>query len=145
MEGSGGFRKVKQETHPDIYAMMQHIKLDCAFKPLGCHAVPDLTSYTAHLAACSYDKKTVFCGNHAQSGQQCPFRSQDPRDLQEHLEYACRYMKLTCEHCLARVPRPNMEFHHRVECQAVPIKCIKKCGSLVPRKYIIDHLAEECS
>lgn len=38
-----------------------------------------------------------------------------------------------------------MDFHTRIECEAFPVKCILNCGNLIQRKYLIDHLKEDCS
>ena len=64
--------------------------------------------------------------------------------MQDHLEYACSKIKLTCTECGAAVSRSNMNYHKRVECTRVQVGCVKGCEEVVEREQLVDHLRERC-
>jgi len=125
-----------RDVFPDKATERKILSLAIVCPNDGCNWTCELRDKEVYLASCPF--QDVFCAN-----ENCDV-SLKRKDLEEHLTVACEWRIIYCEYC--REPRPNCRMQdHILLCKKFPVNCPNKCGNLIPRETIQNHIEKECS
>ncbi|XP_014662431.1 PREDICTED: TNF receptor-associated factor 4-like [Priapulus caudatus] len=120
---------------PDTEATVMSMKIRCIHSKAGCKWSDQLKQLQSHLVTCRYD--AVPCTNN------CPAMLAKIA-LDDHLTYTCPRRKETCEFCSREFTGEMLE-GHLGSCQFEPVFCEEKCGATLQRRFLSNHLLNECS
>jgi len=124
-----------RDVFPDKATERKILSLAIMCPNNGCDWTGDLRNKTVHLASCPFHD--VLCTN-----ENCDMTLKR-KDLEEHLTITCEWRIVYCEYC--REPQPNCRIQaHFEQCDIFPVTCPNKCGDLIPREMIQNHIEKEC-
>ncbi|KAJ8308688.1 hypothetical protein KUTeg_013562 [Tegillarca granosa] len=103
--------------------------------PTGDEECELLQKKEEHLKNCPY--KPLPC-THVDSG--CTYTGPS-KDLQQHLDNVCQYVKVQCTHCGQQMQRRQLQEHENELCPQVMESCPYQCGSQkLPRVEMKEHI-----
>eukprot|EP00800_Vazella_pourtalesii_P017995 TRINITY_DN5671_c0_g1_i3.p1 TRINITY_DN5671_c0_g1~~TRINITY_DN5671_c0_g1_i3.p1 ORF type:complete len:407 (+),score=32.68 TRINITY_DN5671_c0_g1_i3:106-1326(+) len=125
-----------EQTHPiqQVRATVSDLKSSCPVYQRGCIWTGNLRECEKHLEMCSYVHEAckLGCG---------VVLSRD--ELRIHSKETCLQRIEECEYCGRKFKYCGLPTHHS-SCQKMPVKCKLKCGKLVIREKITQHMDIEC-
>ncbi|CAH1801330.1 unnamed protein product [Owenia fusiformis] len=133
---SGIFRRHMQ-IYPDTdlqTEIMTNI-VRCMHHKDGCKWTDTLQNLQTHLDMCRYN--AIPCPN------QCAARL-SRIVVDDHLEFTCPRRKVTCDICGQEFTGEYMEDSHSGNCPVEIVWCENKCGAKLQRRYLNNHMRNEC-
>ncbi|XP_068669883.1 TNF receptor-associated factor 4-like [Montipora foliosa] len=132
----GNLSRDKADVFPDKATERKILSFAVKCPSEGCQWTGELRSKSNHLESCPL--KLISCTN--QNCHEIMVR----RDVQEHVNFTCRWRIVQCSYCHMAHPACK-EKDHQAECGRYPVKCPQLCnGAAVPREEIEDHIKKEC-
>ena len=133
-----GFVPVARESRPDLFELMRLVKLRCTYAQ--CEEVLDMASYREHQQVCEFNRDEINCPSRG-----CQYKALDSLELEEHIQYACKYAQFPCKYACGRLLyTTDVETHERDHCPLKPEDCPLGCGATPHRAKLQDHLTLEC-
>lgn len=126
----------KKEVFKDAYKIkeIKKLRVYCNYMKAGCKEIMMLKELSEHLKNCPY--KPLPC-THVDSG--CTYTGPS-KDLQQHLDNVCQYVKVQCTHCGQQMQRRQLQEHENELCPQVMESCPYQCGSQkLPRVEMKEH------
>ena len=129
-------KKVDEQTHPNIQMdnMILSFKCSCPLMVRGCKWLGTLRNCENHLDTCGYVYETckLRCGVVLQRNE-----------LSVHEMEKCPQRIVECEHCNNEFK--SFELHtHLDKCPKMEMSCELKCGKIMCREDMAQHLKQEC-
>ena len=129
-------KKEGEQTHTNIHLnnMVLCFKCTCPLMVRGCGWLGTVRDCENHLGTCGYVQETckLKCGVVLQRN-----------DLVTHEKENCVQRIVNCEHC-----KKNFKFRempkHLDMCPKVKVSCELKCGLVMCRDKVTEHLKKEC-
>ncbi|XP_062518992.1 TNF receptor-associated factor 6-like [Corticium candelabrum] len=110
------------------------LKVKCWSHEKGCAWNGELRYGRDHHRECQY--VDVACVNGC---EQLVMR----KDMDDHMANHCPEGMISCTHCDLNMKRVELEVHYKT-CDEYPVDCTYKCGMMVQRCQIEDHIASSC-
>ena len=129
-------KKANEQTHPNIQMdnMILSFKCSCPLMVRGCKWLGTLRNCENHLDTCGYVYETckLRCGVVLQRNE-----------LSVHEMEKCPQRLVECEHCNNEFK--SFELHtHLDKCPKMEVSCELKCGKIMCREDMAQHLKQEC-
>ena len=117
-----------------VRKMVNLLKCSCPLLERGCEWLGTLKDCEEHLDTCGYVQAqcTLGCGAVIHRNK-----------LRAHEEDNCPNRKVKCEHCNQYFTFRDLTTHHK-ECPKMELSCELKCGVVMCREDMEQHLKREC-
>ena len=124
----------KQTPNEVVKKMVNSLKCSCPLLERGCKWLGTLRNCEEHLETCGYvrDQCTLGCGAVLHRNK-----------LRAHEKEKCPNRKVECEHCIQYLTSRDLTTHHK-ECPKMELSCELKCGVIMCREDMTQHLEQEC-
>ena len=119
---------------PKIRKLINSLKCSCPLLERGCEWLGTLEDCEDHLDTCGYvmDECELRCG------------AVLPRnELKIHVEDLCSQRIVNCEHCSKEFIFGELTIHTE-KCPKMQLPCELKCGKIICREEMVQHLTQEC-
>lgn len=116
----------------------------CTHKDANCDWTGELVALDQHLNAMpdSLEKRMEGCLIQSLRCSYC-VKTFKRCDILDH-ELKCPHRPITCIHCEAfSAPEPELEEHWK-ECESYPVQYKNKCGEIIKREEMGEHLSDHC-
>ena len=116
----------------------------CTHKDAGCDWTGNLVTLDHHLNAMpvSSEKRMEGCSVQSLKCSHCD-KAFKRCDVLDH-EFKCPCRPITCKYCeVFSAPETELEAHWK-DCESYPVECENKCGMIIRRDHIGDHLKDYC-
>ena len=117
-----------------VRKMVNSLKCSCPLLERGCEWLGTLNDCEEHLETCGYVRDLCKFGCEAVLHR---------NELRAHEEDNCPYRKVKCEHCNQYFTFCDLTTHHK-ECPKLKVSCELKCGVVMCREDMAQHLEQEC-
>ncbi|XP_062518485.1 TNF receptor-associated factor 6-like [Corticium candelabrum] len=107
--------------------------IKCCLHEKGCAWTGELRNGEIHDRECQY--VNVVCENECEQFIM-------KKDIDDHMTNHCPQRIVTCKHCTEDVKQVELEDHYE-ECDGYPIDCTYKCGVMVQRCQMEDHIGRQ--
>ena len=124
----------KHTPNEVVRKMVNSLKCSCPLLERGCEWLGTLKDCEEHLDTCGYvrDQCKLGCGAVLHRNK-----------LRAHEEDNCSYRKVECEHCIQYFTFRDMSAHLDV-CPKMKVSCELKCGVVMCRENMTQHLEWDC-
>ena len=124
----------KQTPNVAVRKMVSSLKCSCPLLERGCEWLGTLKDLETHLDTCDYvgDKCKLGCGVVLQRNE-----------LKVHEEEKCSQHIVKCEHCSKEFIFGVLTVHTE-KCPKMQVSCELKCGKIVCREDMPQHLKQDC-
>ena len=125
----------KHNPNEVVKKMVNSLKCSCPLLERGCEWLGTLKDCEEHLDTCGYirDLCTLGCGAVLHRNK-----------LRAHKEDNCPNRKVECEHCIQYFTFRHLTTEHLEECPKMELSCELKCGVVMCREDMAQHLEQEC-
>ncbi|KAI6655458.1 TNF receptor-associated factor 4-like isoform X5 [Oopsacas minuta] len=129
-------KNLLEQAQPNgqLRKIIHSLKSSCPLYKRGCEGIGKLGKCEKHLNICEY----VY--------EQCKLGCEIvlPRhELKIHVSEKCNFLEILCEHCQRDFKVCDMPIHSE-ECPAMLLRCELKCGTVVCREDMAQHLEKYC-
>ena len=128
-------KKEGEQAHPNLQMdnMILSFKYSCPLIARGCKWLGALGGCQNHLDTCGYvyEACKLRCGVVLQRNE-----------LHVHEMDKCPHRIIRCEHCYKHFTFRDSANHHK--CPKMKLSCELKCGEIVCRENMAQHLEQEC-
>ena len=136
----------KQRSQAEISYLSKHtpnevvrktvnsLKCSCPLLERGCEWLGTLNDCEEHLETCGYVRDLCKLGCEAVLHRNI---------LRAHEQENCTYREVKCEHCIQYFTFRHLTTHHK-ECPKMELSCELKCGVVMCREVMAQHLKQEC-
>ena len=129
-------KKKGEQTHPNLQMdnMILSFKCSCPLIARGCNWLGLLGGCQNHLDKCGYVYGTckLGCG-----------KEMTRNELRIHVTDTCVQRRIQCEHCKGDFKLCDM-FAHLDVCPKMEVSCELKCGVVMCREVVTQHLEVDC-
>ena len=124
----------KHNPNEVVRKMVNSLKCSCPLLERGCRWLRTLKDCEEHLDTCGYvrDQCKLGCGAVLHRNK-----------LRAHEADNCSNRKVECEHCNQYFTFRDLTTHHK-ECPKMEVSCELKCGKMMWREDMAQHLEQEC-
>ena len=120
-------------------------KVYCTNKRQGCQWEGELSQLDNHL-------NSIPSQENQQEGCQftlikCIYGSGlfQRSDIQFHQDYHCPKRPYSCKYCKDYVSIfEDITTNHWLECSYYPVRCVNRCGKIIQRQELHDHISKDC-
>ncbi|XP_062518899.1 TNF receptor-associated factor 5-like [Corticium candelabrum] len=109
------------------------LTIKCCLHEKGCAWTGELRNGETHDRECQF--VDVVCENEC---EQLIMR----KDEEDHVANHCLYRMVSCQHCDLKMKQLVIDDHYK-ECDQYPIDCTYKCGMMVQRCKMEDHIGRQ--
>ena len=109
------------------------LTIKCCLHEKGCAWTGELRNGEMHDRECQF--VDVVCENEC---EQWIMR----KDKEDHVANHCLYRMVSCQHCDLKMKQLEIDDHYK-ECDQYPIDCTYKCGMMVQRYKMEDHIGRQ--
>ncbi|XP_062518477.1 TNF receptor-associated factor 6-like [Corticium candelabrum] len=109
------------------------LNIKCCLHEKGCAWTGELRDGEMHDRDCQYVDVVCVTGC-----KQLLTR----KDMKDHTAHHCPQGMATCKHCNRNMKRVKLEVHYR-RCDKYPVVCTYKCGMMVQRCQMEDHISNQ--